>query len=195
MRTINLEVKDIKFSMESTKNVQNMNPQLSNKILTKWTLHCPFIIIKSSLEFHSMFPAKHQKIVKGRAKKKPSKLCSTYSHHHRRLGESWRDRVFFCHPCLANVHCFIVGLDSMYALCTTGLGAPWWRDPNFTYAPSPSSCRWKAALNGFFSRPLFFLGSNNAGEYWTVQHSGTVQWIFPPYKIIGRFKSVWTPRT
>ena len=95
MRTINLEVKDIKFSMESTKNVQNMNLQLSNKILTKWTLHCPFIIIKSSLEFHSMFPAKHQKIVKGRAKKKPSKLCSTYSHHHRRLGESWRDRVFF----------------------------------------------------------------------------------------------------
>ena len=94
MRTINLEVKDIKFSMESTKNVQNMNLQLSNKILTKWTLHCPFIIIKSSLEFHSMFPAKHQKIVKGRAKKKPSKLCSTYSHHHRRLGESWRDRVF-----------------------------------------------------------------------------------------------------
>ena len=95
MRTINLEVKDIKFSMESTKNVQNMNLQLSNKLLTKWTLHCPFIIIKSSLEFHSMFPAKHQKIVKGRAKKKPSKLCSTYSHHHRRLGESWRDRVFF----------------------------------------------------------------------------------------------------
>lgn len=94
MRTINLEVKDIKFSMESTKNVQNMNLQLSNKILTKWTLRCPFIIIKSSLEFHSMFPAKHQKIVKGRAKKKPSKLCSTYSHHHRRLGESWRDRVF-----------------------------------------------------------------------------------------------------
>ena len=94
MRTINLEVKDIKFSMQSTKNVQNMNLQLSNKILTKWTLHCPFIIIKSSLEFHSMFPAKHQKIVKGRAKKKPSKLCSTYSHHHRRLGESWRDRVF-----------------------------------------------------------------------------------------------------
>ena len=95
MRTIILEVKDIKFSMESTKNVQNMNLQLSNKILTKWTLHCPFIIIKSSLEFHSMFPAKHQKIVEGRAKKKPSKLCSTYSHHHRRLGESWRDRVFF----------------------------------------------------------------------------------------------------
>ena len=27
MRTINLEVKDIKFSMESTKNVQNMNLQ------------------------------------------------------------------------------------------------------------------------------------------------------------------------
>ena len=143
-----------------------------------------------------MFPAKHQKIVKGRAKKKPSKLCSTYSHHHRRLGESWRDRVFFCHPCLANVHCFIVGLDSMYALCTTGLGAPWWRDPNFTYAPSPSSCRWKAALNGFFSRPLFFLGSNNAGEYWTVQHSCTVQWIFPPYEnFIGRFKSVLNTST
>ena len=73
MRTINLEVKDIKFSMESTKNVQNMNLQLSNKILTKWTLRCPFIIIKSSLEFHSMFPAKHQKIVKGRAKKKTVK--------------------------------------------------------------------------------------------------------------------------
>ena len=127
--------------MESTKNVQNMNLQLSNKILTKWTLRCPFIIIKSSLEFHSMFPAKHQKIVKGRAKKKPSKHCSTYSHHHRQR-DPREIEFFFCQPCLLNSSAVLThGLDwtgVRGVLRLPGLGDG---DPNFTYAPSPSSCR------------------------------------------------------
>ena len=134
-----------------TKNAQNISK--SSIELTKRT----FIIIKSNSEFHSMFPVKHQKIVKrAREKKTVKALFHLFPPpiDWERAGEI----EFFCHPCNAYWTLYALG---WYIVVLLGDG-----DPNFTYAPSPSSCRWKA-LNGFF-HSSFFRGSNNAGEYWTV---------------------------